>query len=95
MSEVVFDSQIHHRRMKESGAYRGLRLALLIHENRDDSGHWSPASMASLRRALAGPKEDKCSVVDVEVAIRQLKSQGVLERECEWRHLQLTGGGAE
>ncbi|UQN29583.1 hypothetical protein [Brachybacterium kimchii] len=90
-----FSYSKHHEEMKTKRAYRGLRLTVLIHEHADDSGRWVPPSKVFLRRALASDGESTCTPADVDTAIRQLRSQGVITPESDQREFILTGGEVE
>lgn len=85
-----------HRSMRERGAYRGLRLALWVleralTEGTDESGAVTAGSAVAIRRALASRDEEECSAIDVQVAVRQLISQGVLEPESTTKRFVLVG----
>lgn len=80
----------------EGGAYRThlLHSLAMIHaELEDDQLIWRPASKAALRRALATKEETKASEGDVELALRQARSQRLITRDSDWAAIILTQGG--
>ncbi|MBK0332510.1 hypothetical protein I8D64_14005 [Brachybacterium sp. MASK1Z-5] len=86
-----FNYSKHHGEMRAKRAYRALRLAVLIHQHADERGRWAPPSKVFLRRALASDGENTCTPADVDTAIRQLRSQGVITQNSDQAEFILTG----
>jgi hypothetical protein len=90
--------RLHHVAHGDGGIYRTHYLHSLAMVHADLEGDrliWRPASKAALRRALATREEEKATETDVELALRQARSQRLITRESDWGCIVLTGLGEE
>ncbi|MGP9745962.1 hypothetical protein [Brachybacterium sp. AOP29-B2-41] len=81
----------HLQAVKADRPYKAALLwaTVLIHCDTETLA-WCPPSCVELRRALATGEEEKAKNVDVEAAIRQCISMGILTRDSSQERLELS-----
>lgn len=81
----------HLQAVKPSRPYKAALLwAITLIRCDPETLAWEPSSYMELRRALATGEEEKAKSVDVEAAIRQCISMGILTRESTQERLELS-----
>lgn len=90
----MFDPTAHLRTVAIGGAYRAhLLWATALVEQED--GAWCPATRVALQRALATRDQTKATGGEVDLALRQAISQGLVSRDSTWDRIVLTGAEVE
>lgn len=87
----MFDPTRHLRHIARGGAYRTHLLHVRTLVLADEHGVWHPASKAELRRLLATKDQSQATESEVELALRQCRSQGLVTRESDWKQITLAG----
>lgn len=87
----MIDRTSHLRHVAQRGAFRTYLLWGHALTEADEHGAWEPDSKAALKRALATRDQGAASVAEVELALRQARSWGLIERASDWDRIVLTG----
>ena len=91
----MINTETLHDAMRERRAYRGVQLALYVLEHADGNGVYEAPSKAHVRRLLARGGDEEAKAVEVDIAVRQLISSGVLAEDSTSKRFVLAGSRAD